>query len=263
MRKFFLQNALGQKWNLNDLDSFLHTVKGLGQGYSTTYTQIGSRFIKKKCNIAQKKITGKVRFRGYEEFGAFSRFIQHKPLILVYGSLQTRKIYPPVYPKNNDYLLDVVISSLEKTELETGGLQSKITFESLGTYYRMQEVYGVGTVVIDSDTVLESGVRMEIEGPCFTPHYQHYIDGVMVGSGRFACEIGAGSSMVIDTTKLPYEVMCYSTDGSAASNLYGTSDFSTKRFIVLGYGKNEIRFAHDGINSLNVSVEAKLEYESV
>ena len=41
-------------------------------------------------------------------------------------------------------------------------------------HYRMREVHGVGTVVIDSDTVLESGVRMEIEGPCFTPHYQQY-----------------------------------------------------------------------------------------
>lgn len=262
MRKFFLQNALGQYWNLNDMNSFFHTVKGLGQGYSTAYTQIGNRFVKKKNNLAQKKITGKVRFRGYKEFHTFSQFIQHKPLKLIYGELQVKEIYLPVYPENKEYLLDVAISSLEKSELETGGLQSKITFESLGTYYRTQYVHGTGTVTINSDTVLQSGVRIEIDGPCVNPYYEHYIDGVLTCSGRFTCEIAAGSRMIIDTTQLPYEVAGCASDGTR-NNLYGTSDFATKRFITLGYGKNEIRFTQDGAGSLHVSVEARLEYESV
>lgn len=268
MRKFYLKNSLGQEWNLNDVSSFFHTVKGLGQDYKTTYTQIGNRFLKTKSNLSQKKINGKVRFKGYEDFNDFSKFIQHKPLTLIYGDIQSGNIYPPVYPENKDYLLDVVISSLEKAELETGGLQCKITFESLGTYYRIVNADGVAdseatTVTIESDTVLDSGMKIEIQGPCTNPQYTHYIDGVEKCSGRFLCEIEYGKSMVIDTTKIPYEVKEYSSDGEILRDLYGMSDFSTVRFLNLGYGNNTIVFTQEGTDALTVSVEARIEYESV
>ena len=255
MRKFFLQNSLGQKWDLNDVNSFLHTVKGLGQDYKTTYTQIGNRFLKTKSNLQQKKIIGKVRFKGYDGFSKFSNFIQHKPLTLIYSG-------------ENDYLLDVVISSLEKAELETGGLQCKITMESLGTYYRMLSGTGMEgiagtTVTIDSDTVLDSGIRIKISGPCTNPYYTHYINGVEKSRGGFLCEIESGKSMVIDTTKLPYEVKEYSADGEMLRDLYGMSDFETERFLSLGYGLNTIAFTQEGTGTLTVSVEAKIEYESV
>lgn len=256
MRKFFLKNSLGQEWDLNDVSSFLHTVKGLGQDYKTTYTQIGNRLLKTKSNLSQKKITGKVRFKGYDGFGKFSGFIQHKPLTLIYSG------------ETNDYLLDVVISSLEKSELETGGLQCKIAFESLGTYYRIVNTDGVAdiastTVTIDSDTVLDSGMKIVIQGPCTNPYYTHCVDGVEKGSGGFICEIESGKSMVIDTTKLPYEVKEYSSDGEILRDLYGMSDFSTVRFLNLGYGNNTIVFTQEGTDALTVSVEAKIEYESV
>ncbi len=32
MRTFALINALGSRWSLNDMDSFFHTMKGLGRG---------------------------------------------------------------------------------------------------------------------------------------------------------------------------------------------------------------------------------------
>ena len=114
MRTFALINALGSRWSLNDMDSFFHTMKGLGQGYDTSYTRIGNRFIQQKSSLSQKKITGKIRFRGYSDFSDFSAFIQHKPLTLVYGGFT---------PENNEYLLDVVVKTLEKSELENGGLQ--------------------------------------------------------------------------------------------------------------------------------------------
>lgn len=268
MRKFFLQNSLGQKWNLNDINSFFNTVKGLGQDYKTTYTQIGNRFIKTKSCLTQKKINGKVRFKGYEDFNDFSRFIQHKPLILIYGDICSGEIYPPVYPENKDYLLDVVLSTLEKAELETGGLMCKIAFESLGTYYRIINVDGAAndsstTVTIESDTVLDSGMKIVIKGPCTNPQYTHYIDGVEKCSGRFVCEIAAGMRMIIDTTKFPYEVKEYSAEGEFLRDLYGMSDFSTIRFLRLGYGNNTITFTQEGTDALAVSVEARIEYESV
>lgn len=265
MRTFYLQNALGQKWNLNDINSFLHTVKGLGQAYAISYTQIGNRFLEKKNSLSQKKISGKIRFRDYGEFNRFSGFVQHKPLTLIYGGMLSREDwYPPMYPGDRSYRLDVVMTSLEKSELETGGLYSKITLESIGTYYRMIRVgSGVPAVTIESDTVLECGVIIKIPGPCINPSYIHCLNGIPKCSGHFKCVIDEGNTMVIDTTKLPFEIKEYSPEGQMIRDLYGTSDFSTERFVMLGYGTNEITFTHDGAGEITASVEARMEYESV
>lgn len=76
------------------------------------------------------------------------------------------------------------------------------------------------------------------------------------------CSIPTGHKMIIDTIKLPYEVKDYA-EYDNDTDLYGTSDFSTKRFVSLGYGENVLEFFHDGSSALNVKVEAKIEYESV
>ncbi len=253
MRTFALINALGSRWSLNDMDSFFHTMKGLGQGYDTSYTRIGNRFIQQKSSLSQKKITGKIRFRGYSDFSDFSAFIQHKPLTLVYGGFT---------PENNEYLLDVVVKTLEKSELENGGLQCNINFESLGTYYKIMCAEGGSVITMHSDTVIGAGVRICIQGPCVNPYYRHYLNSIEVCSGRFMCSIPTGHKMIIDTIKLSYEVKDYA-EYDNDTDLYGTSDFSTKRFVSLGYGENVLEFFHDGSSALNVKVEAKIEYESV
>ncbi len=265
MRTFYLQNALGQKWNLNNRNSFLHDVKGLGQAHATSYTQIGNRFLEKKNSLSQKKISGKIRFRDYGEFNRFSGFVQHKPLTLIYGGMLSKEDwYPPMYPGDRSYLLDVAMTSMEKSELETGGLYSKITLESIGTYYRMIHVASdASEIIIESDTVLECGIRIKIPGPCINPSYTHCLNGISKCSGLFKCVIGEGNTMVIDTTKLPFEIKEYSAEGQIIRNLYGTSDFSTKRFVMLGYGTNKITFTHEGAGEIAASVEAKMEYESV
>lgn len=253
MRTFALFNALGKRWSLNDLNSFFYGMKGLGQSYDTSYTQIGNRFFMQKNSLSQKKISGKIRFRGYKDFSEFVEFIQHKPLTLAYGGFAQ---------KNEEYLLDIVVKSLEKSELEIGGLQCKVNFESLGTYYKMLYAEGGSTITMYSDTVIGAGVRICIGGPCVNPYYRHYLNGNEVCSGRFVCSILSGHKLVIDTVKLPYEVKDYTENGSN-TDLYGTSDFSTKRFVSLGYGENVLEFFHEGGNALNVKVEAKIEYESV
>lgn len=260
MREFYLRNALGQEWNLNNSASFFHTVKGLGQEHKVTYTQVGTQYIKTKDALSQKSITGKIRFAGYDDYRAYSMFIQHKPLTLIYGREQA---------EDSGYCLDISVDTLEKTELETGGLQSKVTFKSLGTYYRQIKASGVldadtgtATIAISSDTVLLSGIRLCIAGACVNPRYTHYLNGVAVCTGRFQCEIEEGSVMVIDTSVLPYMVN-EAADGEIVRDLYGASDFSTKRFLLLGYGENVIEFQHEGEGELDVTAEAKLEYESV
>ena len=41
IREFSLKNAIGNTWNLNDLESFLTEPDGLGFEYDVDYQQIG------------------------------------------------------------------------------------------------------------------------------------------------------------------------------------------------------------------------------
>lgn len=274
IRKFELINALGQTYSLNDSKkSFFHDIKGLGQEHKVTYVQLGTHFVKEKDLLAQKNIQGTIFFKTYEEYHNFSDFIQHKPLTMIYKSSDT-------------YSIDVSIDKLEKSERGTGGLYCQISFKSLGTFYKnviienVQDIsdsgksYPVtypytyrdrtnGVIEIESDSILDSPVKINIFGPCTNPSYTQYLNGELIRNGKVNVTIPEGNKLVIDTTQIPYSIKEYTIDNDYVKNLYDKSDFETDRFILLQYGKNKISFVHEASDSLKISVEARIEYESV
>lgn len=272
MRQFKITNAIGRTWDLNETNSFFHEIKGLGQEHKTTYSQLGTKFIKEKDLLSQKSITGKIRFNTYSEYLDFSLFIQHKPLVLSYES-------------EGKYSIKISIDKLEKTELETGGLFCNITMKSLGPYYKTviaQNVkeqtagktypykypynyydYSSGEVVIDSDSVLESPVRINIFGPCTNPSFVHSVNGITIATGKINATIEEGHKLVIDDISIPYSIGEYTIDNAFVKDLYENSDFSTERFLMLKYGINRIAFTHETSEEIKISVEGAIEYESV
>lgn len=274
IREFKLRNANDAVYDLNNLDNFFHNFKGLGQEYKVTYMQFGSRYSKSKEILNQKKISGTIRFKSYEGFYNFSRFIQHKPLVLEYTSHET-------------YYLDVSIDKLEKSEFEEGGLKCNISMTSLGTYYRTVKkailendeesggkVYpfeypytytdsASGEVIIQSDSVLESPCKIHIFGPCVNPNYTHYVDDKVVATGKINCSVEEGKKLVIDATVIPYSIGIYTTDNEYVENVYEKSDFNTARFLNLKYGKNVISIKHETTEAVKAIIEGRLEYESV
>lgn len=272
IRKFKITNALGEMYDLNG-ESFFHNIKGLGQERKVTYVQLGTQFLKEKDLIAQKSIQGKIRFRTYKEYQKFVQFMQHKPLTLTYDAAGI-------------YYIQVCVDKLEKTELETGGLYCNVIFKGLGIYYKKiivenhQEETDAGkkypssypftyrdsasgTIEIESDSVLSSPVRINIFGPCVNPSYSQYVNDVLTCNGKINASIPEGHKLVIDTTQIPYSISEYKIDNTYVSNQYGKSDFSTDRFLHLEYGKNRIAFTHESSEAIMVSMEARIEYESV
>ena len=110
IREFSLKNSIGNTWDLNDLGSFFTEPDGLGFEYDVDYQQIGNIFIKLQDDMKQKEPSGQIKFSSYEKYREFCLFIQHKPLVMEYTT-----------PAGN-FLMDVSIDKLEKSELETGGL---------------------------------------------------------------------------------------------------------------------------------------------
>lgn len=272
MRKFKLINARGDTWNLNDRVSFFNDPQGLGQEHDNKYEQIGNQFIILKKGLKQKNITGKINFSGYKEYSDFALFIQHTPLTLEYESYET------VY-------VDVSIDKLEKTELSTGWIACAVKMSGLTSFYKMTRLeksgdrntgkiypysypykyadYSIGTVEIESDSTLESPTRLTIVGPCTNPSWIHYLNGNANVSGKVNCVIPDGHRLVIDNTQIPFEIAEYDSTGTFVQSLYQDSDFSTERFVFLGFGNNKISFSHEGDTVLSLIAEGRIEYETL
>lgn len=271
MREFYLINSKGKQWDLNVSDSFFHSIKGLGQEHKVSYLQYENEFIKEKDLLAQKTITGKIKFSSYEKFTEFSLFVQFKPLTMIYES-------------NGRYFINVSLDKLTKQE-KTIGIVSDVAFKSTGTYFKsiMQEntksgyegkVYPViypyryvdnakGVITIVSDTILESPTKLNIYGPVKNPSYTHYVNNEIATTGKINATVALGNKIVVDTTKIPYEIAEYTIDNEYVQSLYDMSDFSTDRFVLLKNGLNKISFVHETSEAISVSVEAQLRYESV
>ncbi|MBE5875646.1 MAG: hypothetical protein E7290_02010 [Lachnospiraceae bacterium] len=273
MRRFQLINSLGKKWDLNDSRSFFHDVSGLGLERKASYTRAGTRYMPEEDVLAQKQIKGKICFTDYEQYRQFVMFIQYKPLVLVYNI-------------GEEYRIRVSIDKLEKKELATGGLYSNITMKSLGTYYKTVKrqnfrsadsegkAYPLaypyayydaasGTVIVDSDSVMESGIRISIFGPCTNPSYIHYLNGEVKADGKVNVTVEDGYKLIIDSTVIPYSIKLCTVRNELVKDVYDKSDFSTERFLLLESGVNKISFMHESSEAINISVEAEIEYESV
>lgn len=272
MRKFKLINARGDTWDLNDGSSFFNDPKGLGQEHKNEYEQIGTRFMLLKNVLKQKSISGKINFSGYKEYHDFSLFIQHTPLTLEYESYE--KIYA-----------DIVIEKLEKTELSTGWIVCPIKISGLTTFYKMARSensgdgntgkiyrysypykyadYSTGAVEIESDSAIVCPARLTIIGPCTNPSWTHYLNGIVKTTGKVNCVIPDGHRLVVDDMKTPFEIAEYDSTGTFVQSLYQESDFSTERFVFIGFGNNKISFSHEGDTVLSLIAEGRIEYETL
>lgn len=271
MREFKLQNAIGQQWNLTVQDSFLSAPKGLGVERKTTYEQIGNKWIGTEDMQKQKSITGKAVFESYEKFHDFCMFAQHRPLTLIYTSAGT-------------YRIQVSLEKIGKTEMEAIGISSDITMKGLTAWYKIINVedteagYGkkypyiydytyadnaIGNLEFNTDSVAESPVKLVIIGPCLNPSWIQYENGILKATGRVSCVVGEGNRLIVDTTKIPYEIAECSQSGEKVRDLYQDSDFSTQRFLFAGYGHTKISVTHEGSAEIHAAAEVMIEYEAV
>lgn len=274
IRSFSLTNKNGVVWNLNSPDSFYEAISGFGFERDFDFEIVGNGFLEMENELQQPNPKGNIRFKDYATYNQFIKFAQANPLKLAYAM-------PGV---NDVYYLEVKIESIEKTEKEVDCLVCPISFLGIGHFYKLisaenqastvGKVYpytypytyvnnASGTVTLESDTNLDSPVKITILGPCTNPSWTHYVDDIAIATGKVDCSMLDGNRLVIDTTNVPYTIKQYDSFMNELSDEYENSDFSTQRFISLKYGTNKIGFTHEGLNDLSVTVEGWLAYESV
>ena len=278
MRKFYLINGNGTTYDLMNTKHWLNQPKGLGVRMGSKYEQVGSNYIRTKKVSKAEAIKGRMMFTGtkqYDNYREFMQFLSVEPLRLVYD------------PNGTEYQAEIDIDEIEKTEIdnETGILFCDIELKRMTRWrrivlqrndaevkqgkvypYTYPYVYGKDTannVTIESDSPEESPCKITIIGACVNPAWRLYTNGELVSTGSVEATLTAGQRIVIDDTQIPYSIKKYDNNNNMIADLYELSDFSTKRFFFLKRGTNRISIGHDGTNTLELAVEARLEYESV
>lgn len=278
IRKFRLVNNDGEWYDLTVRDHFLHAPSGLGYAKETAYRQLGNLNVILDDAFQQGQIMGEVFFphpRAYDKYFDFVRFCQNLPLHLEYK------------PSDREYLREVRVSSLEKTELTVGGLNCPITLDCLSLFYRRElinadegdptasgKVYNYtynyqysasspNSVAVDSNSYADSPCTIYIFGEAVNPVWRHYVNNVLVATGRVSGTIPPDQKLVIDTTQIPYSLKRLDLANRLVADMYAASDYSTERFIFLKHGANRISVTHDGVNLVRVLMEAHITYASV
>ena len=277
IRIFKIKNADGAILDLtNRGELFLYEVSGLGYETDPITQRLGEQYAILSNHLKQGEIPGTVKFwrpHEYEDFFAFSQFCQVGPVTLIY--------------ENNagTFYRDGIVKKVGKEESNNGVLKSDITFLATSMFYKTIYEYNEGgsangkrytykypyryagaapqTCVIESDSLADCPVKIEIYGPATNPTWRHYLNNKLQATGGVNATIESGRKLIIDTTTIPYQIIQTDLANNFVGDLYQMSDFGTQRFVRLGRGKNTISIAHTGAGIVRLAVEARIEYAAV
>jgi len=277
MRTFTLFDINGTEYNITTKDNaFFHSVDGLGFEREMTFQQVDERFKKIDDLTVQKTIQGTVFFGGMNpesHYFAFAKFCKNAPLRMKYN------------PGHGEYYRMGYVKALGRGDGSGTSKSASVEFVCTTPWYKVVQKYNDGTasdgkvydyaydynytestpgsVAYESDSFEDCPAKLIIHGAVSNPVWRHYVDGVLVATGKINGSIASGRRLVVDTTVIPWSIKQFDTLGNLVSDMYQLSDFSTERFIRLSHGKNVISVTDDGVDPVTVTLEAQIEYDTV
>lgn len=277
MRTFKLFDNDGNSYDVttkNDL--FFYGVDGLGFTQATEFQRIEDRYALLDSYTAQGKIKGTLRFwqpNAEQKYFDFAQFCQNTPIRMEYN------------PKYGTFSRSGLITKIERGDGTGDSLEITIEYTAQTPWYKTITRYNDGVIVggkvydytydytyseavvnsvtIDSDSYQSSPVKLIIFGAATNPTWRHYLNNVLQSSGKINGSVLANHKLIIDTTTIPYSIKQFDMQGNLISDMYQQSDFSTSRFVRFGRGRNTVAFTAENTNTLNVGVEAQIEYATV
>lgn len=292
LREFYLENAHGERLNLNRFDfEFLHTVKGLGYEKTLKVKQIGSHFEIVNTAKDMQSIPASVHFtapNAYEKYFDFVQFCSVEPLTLIYNPEKF------VQTLNDDtiagYRRKCILTKIEKSGYTHGygEMSCPVTFSCLTPWYSEvsvqttaseaaeTKVYNnytfpisfssvkTNTVEIISDSNIDTGspCTLKIYGPITNPAWTLYVENKEAATGSVTATIPDGHYLVVDTIN-GRTIKHYDGADNLVGDLYQQANFNEVRFLMLKNGKNRITVTSQGGESVKLSLEAHIEYASV
>lgn len=284
MEKFKLINAEGKAYDVMPKG---YDIDGFGYSNSGNYVRMGNRYVNTLEYLEQGTPSFSIFFpeeTGELDYFHFYLFLQNAPLRL------------HISHDNLDFYRDVRVLEVKKNWMPVEAIEAEITVAGLTPFYKIETsfsesgavdqngktykynseddnfgykydyIYGSSipmSVVLNSDSIEPSPTKLIIFGECINPTWRHYVDGVLVSTGKLNATIPANRKVIVDATTIPYSIKLYDLQNNFIGDLYGASDFLTDRFIYLQAGKNRISVSQDDTNDVSIGVESKVFYATV
>lgn len=266
IRKFFIENSLGNRYSLQERNVLGRNPSGLGAevsyesiilGESKKITDSHYELIDKQMSIVFKGNIASV----YQAYQDFVRFLSRKPLKLIYVTPNTFE----------EYWCDVVLSRLDKTEvnesnvLECDLVLSPVDFwrnsrtnildvsdddEGNGKRYPLSRPYSYGSKSLSEVTISNNGFydapfTIEINGSTTNPIITLYdANDVRYGQARF---VGTFDSVTINSDELNESISLVQggvelTDPYNYQDLTYLDDDTALTFMKLKVGQSKMAF---------------------
>lgn len=277
MRQYTLINGNGETYNITAKKQlFFHSVEGLGYSEDNDYQRVGNRFVMLSNKKKQGEIKGEIKFwnpNAHAKYEAFVQFTQILPLTITYKPIN--KTY---YARGNITKIDFNETDALTVSIEF--TQTTPFFESVNvvTYptdeinygkiydYEYPYVYSsavANTIIINMSESMESPCKLTIHGPVVNPQWNHYVNNILVATGKILGTIPAGNRLIVDTTGDSFSIHQVDAGNNLVADMYQSSDFGTERAIYLQRGQNRITVEDEGSNKVIVAAEAELYHASV
>lgn len=264
VRKFYLENEKGQKYDLMDRNNycFLSSPTGLGYSYNTSYEQVGNNFITNIRQLQQGVINGEAIFTNYDNYKNMIDYIEKaKKLKFVYE-------IPFVNKKNTKYYKVIEVSDVEKGEKSRDGfLHVPISFNSKSLWYEETETvydmakstgeirwdfkwdsrfksYDNRSFTFENNGHVESPIKLEIGGYVINPCLAIYSNKNKVAEIKFNITLEEYEKILYSTKDDELYVYKENTDGTL-TNIFEELDLQNYNFIKIPQGVSEIRLSAD------------------
>lgn len=261
IRKFYLENEYGQRWDLNNpATGLLTNPNGLGYEMEYSYSRIGHSFVKNYLKDKQQKITGTLVFGGESPYRSYAACVQ-----FVNEAQSVKFVYTT---DAGEYYRNVDVVKIEKTELTMERtLEPDITLMCKGLFYSNQtdrfivsrtegemrwdftwpvrfKDYDSRNMFISNNGHVPAAMQMEIYGYCENP-------SVIVRQGnqelyRLTLPIKLQAGEVVYYSSLDGDLYCYKVDTEGnETNLADILDINNANFFKLPIGESRLEISSD------------------
>lgn len=259
MRKFYLENELGQRYDLQNVTSVIFSqIEGLGISYNSQYIKTGSRYVinSKEKNIGQ--LTGKLEFIGAEPYKEYQKFIS-----FVLKSLELKIIYIPI---KEEYYIDVDINVIQKGEKNVYGiLECPATFYIKSPFYKMTKNiykatseniqnkwdfnwdfkfsdYTTAEMIVQNNGLNEASFEFYIKGYTENPSVKIYYDNKLISLITFDVIVDNNETLYYSNIDDSLVVQKIDEEGNKI-NIFNCLDLNNNNFQKLLIGSNKFVFS--------------------
>ena len=266
-----------------DIENYclLTEPSGLGITYTTEYEQLGNTFVENIRKIDKGQINGMLNFAKYDNYRNLINFIE--------TSEELKIAYKVPYENGEkEYLKDIQIQSITKTQKQTNGIISEsIVFECLSLWYEKNIIvhtiepstneirwdfewdskfadYNTRNLQYINKGHTEAPILVEISGHVLNPSIELYVEGQLYQTVTFNIEIAEYEKLLYGTKENDFYIQKQKTDGTLES-LFNLSviDFNKDNVIRIPKNKScELRLNAE-TEILNAQVTILAYYKAV